>query len=285
MIVLSKSKKAAVRSGATLLRIRTGHPPPPCREACQPLSTAALRRPQVASGGFRAAGRPGFGERVDSVIGVVGGSGGVGASSFAAVLASAAGGAVLIDLDVAGGGIDVTLGIESVPGARWSGLRLAGGRLDPEVLVGGLPRWGIVAVLAADVAELDPDPVLQVLEVARAAGPVVLDLPRRSCPERAAALLHCDLVVVLARSDVDGLVAAHALADGLPELPRGLVCRRGEVAAADAARLVGLPLFGELPPLDGNRLVLHQHRLPHAALRVACGVLHGLSVRADLRAA
>ena len=30
-----------------------------------------------------------------------------------------------------GGGIDVVLGIESVPGARWSGLRVDGGHLDP----------------------------------------------------------------------------------------------------------------------------------------------------------
>ena len=222
---------------------------------------------------------------MDSVIGVVGGSGGVGASSFAAVLAAVAGGALLVDLDVAGGGIDVTLGIESTSGARWSGLRLAGGRLDPDALLGGLPRWGPVPVLAADVADLDPDAVLQVLGVARTAGPVVLDLPRRSCPERAAALLHCRLVVVLARADVDGLVAAHALVGGLPELPRGLVCRRGEVGGADAARLVGAPLLGHLPTLDRNRLVLNPHRLPWATSRVAAGVLRGLGPVAGASAA
>ena len=222
---------------------------------------------------------------MDSVIGVVGGSGGVGTSSFAAVLAAVAGGALLVDLDVAGGGIDVTLGIESTPGARWSGLRLAGGRLEPGALVGGLPRWGSVPVLAADVADLDPDAVLQVLAVARTTGPVVLDLPRRDCPERAAALLHCALVVVLARADVDGLVAAHALTDGLPELPRGVVCRRGEVASADAARLGGVPLLGELPALDGSRMVLNPHRLPSAPSRVAAGVLRGLRSRSDERAA
>jgi MinD-like ATPase involved in chromosome partitioning or flagellar assembly len=222
---------------------------------------------------------------MDSVIGVVGGSGGVGASSFAAVVAAVAGGALLVDLDVAGGGIDVTLGIESVPGARWSGLRLAGGRLDPAALIGGLPQWGSVPVLAADVAELDPDAVLQVLDVARPAGPVVLDLPRRICPERAAALLHCRLVVVVARADVDGLVAAHALVEGLPELPSGLVCRRGEVAGADAARLVGAPLLGELPALARNRLVLNAHRLPSAAARVAAGMLRGLGPLVDSPAA
>jgi MinD-like ATPase involved in chromosome partitioning or flagellar assembly len=222
---------------------------------------------------------------MDSVIGVVGGSGGVGATSFAAVVAAVASGALLVDLDVAGGGIDVTLGIESTPGARWSGLHLAGGRLDPDALVRGLPRWGAVPVLAADVADLDPDAVLQVLEVARACGPVVVDLPRRSCAERAAALLHCSLVVVVARADVDGLVAAHAVAAGLPELPIGLVCRRGEVASADAARLVGVPLLGELPRMGRPRMVLNSHHLPSGAGRVAAGVLRGLAPRVDASAA
>jgi MinD-like ATPase involved in chromosome partitioning or flagellar assembly len=211
-----------------------------------------------------------------SVVGVVGGSGGVGASSFAAILAAVAGGAALVDIDVTGGGIDVTLGVETAPGARWSGLRVAGGHLDPATLVEGLPRWGPVAVLAADVPSLDPQAVRQVLEVAAEAGPVVVDLPRASCPERAAALLHCDLVVVLARADVDGLVAAHAVTGSLPELPIGLVVRRGEVTATAAADLVGCRLLGELSALDGSRLDLHPHRLPRAAARVAAGVLRGL---------
>jgi secretion/DNA translocation related CpaE-like protein len=211
-----------------------------------------------------------------SVIGVIGGSGGVGASSFAAVLAAAAGGAVLVDLDAVGGGIDVTLGIESAPGARWSGLQVAGGRLAPDALVGGLPQWGVVPVLATDTHELDPTAVRQVLEVAEQAGPVVIDLPRSARPERAAALRACSLVVVLARGDVHGLVAAHALVETLPELPCGLVCRRGEVRPSDAAQLVGRPLLGELPALTGNHMVLNPHRLPSLLLRVAAGVLRGL---------
>lgn len=211
-----------------------------------------------------------------SVVGVIGGSGGVGASSFAAVVAAVAGDALLIDLDVSGGGIDVTLGIETVPGARWSGLRVAGGRLDAAALAGGLPRWGQVPVLGADVGELDAGAVRQVLDVANRAGPVVVDLPRASCPERAAALLHCELVVVLARSDVDGLVAAHAVVAALPEVPIGLVARRGEVPARDAAGLVGCPLLGELPALGHSRAELRPERLPRAAARVAAGVLGGL---------
>jgi hypothetical protein len=213
------------------------------------------------------------------VIGVVGGSGGVGASSFAAVLAVVAGPSVLIDLDVTGGGIDIVLGIEGTVGARWSGLRVAGGHLDPEVLAAGLPRAGPCAVLAADSDALDPAAVSQVLDAASALGPVVLDLPRASCPERAAALLHCELVVVIARADVPGLVAAHAMLAALPELPIGVVMRRGEVAPAAAAALVGASLLGVLPGLGPGRVTIDAHRPPRPAARVAAGVLAGLTAR------
>jgi hypothetical protein len=213
---------------------------------------------------------------MDAVIGVVGGSGGVGATSFAAVLAAVAGDAILVDVDGAGGGVDVALGVEQVPGARWSGVHLAGGRLDPAVLAAGLPRWGPVAVLAADVAQPDPAAIREVLDAARRVGPVVVDLPRAQCRERAAALLHCDLVVVVARGDIGGLVSAHASASALPELPVGLVVRRGTVTAGEAAALVGRPLLGELPALGASRFALDPARLPRAAARVAAGVLAGL---------
>ncbi|MGH8862840.1 MAG: septum site-determining protein Ssd, partial [Jatrophihabitantaceae bacterium] len=95
------------------------------------------------------------------MIGVIGGSGGVGASTFASVVASVAGRAVLIDLDTVGGGIDVLLGMEETAGARWSGLRVGGGYLDPALLADGLPRWRDVAVLAADEPP-DPAAVAQV---------------------------------------------------------------------------------------------------------------------------
>ena len=217
------------------------------------------------------------------VVGVVGGSGGVGASTFAAVLAavagaSAPGGSVLVDLDVSGGGADVLLGIEATAGARWSGLHVAGGRLAADVLVDGLPRWGPCAVLAADVPTIAADAVLQVIQVASSVAPVVVDLPRASCAERAAALVCCDLVVVLARGDVGGLVAAHAVVSGLPELPLGLVVRRGGVSGPRAAELVGVPLLGELPAVT-NRFALEHRRLPRAAERIAAGVLAGVDRR------
>ncbi|WP_375497684.1 hypothetical protein [uncultured Jatrophihabitans sp.] len=217
----------------------------------------------------------GFGSGGGPIVGVIGGSGGVGTSTFAAVLAIRAG-ALLIDLDVAGGGVDVLLGIETEPGARWSGLQVAGGRLEPDALRAGLPHIGQCAVLAADVAELDADAVGQVLHAAAGSGPVVLDLPRAACVARAAALVRCDLVVVLARADVPGLVAAHTLVAALPDLPLGVVVRRAEIEPRRAAHSVGAPSLGVLPGLGtiGRRFDIT--RLPRATARVADGVFAGL---------
>ncbi len=216
---------------------------------------------------------------VTAVVGVVGGSGGVGASSFAAALAATAGSALLVDLDVAGGGIDVLLGIEAAAGARWSGLRLAGGRLDPTALLTGLPRWGGCAVLAADVGVLEASAVAQVTAAvveARALECVVLDLPRHDCPQRSAAVAAADLLVVVARADVSGLVAAHGVVAALGEAPVGLVVRRGALAGERAAELVGAPLLGTLPALRRPLPDVDFERLPRGTAKVAAGVLGGL---------
>jgi MinD-like ATPase involved in chromosome partitioning or flagellar assembly len=211
-----------------------------------------------------------------SVIGVIGCSGGVGASTFTAVLAAVAGPTLLVDVDGAAGGIDVLLDIVDTPGARWSGMRLAGGHLDPEVLYAGLPEWRGCRVLAADAGPPDPEALHQVLTAVGADGSVVLDLPRAACAERAAALLHCELVVLVARSDVQGLAAVHAVAGALPETAAGAVLRRGSVSARQAAEAAGVPVLGLLPPLRPASGRLAGERLPGAMARVARGVLDGL---------
>lgn len=213
------------------------------------------------------------------VIGVVGGRGGAGASTFAAVLAAMAGlggRAVLIDLDPAAGGLDVLLGVEGVPGARWSGLRLDGGRLDATALLGGLPSWGRVAVLSADL-EPTPAAVAQVLEVAARAGPVVVDLGRCSTPWRTAALDCCALVVLVCGADVRSVTGARSVRLGLGAAVTGLVvvrAARAAVAPLRVAELVGMPLIGAVPALPrGADSPLAVTSLPRAMSRVARGVL------------
>ncbi|MGI8762274.1 MAG: pilus assembly protein FlpE [Jatrophihabitantaceae bacterium] len=222
-------------------------------------------------------GLDGAGGADGAVIGVLGGSGGVGASSFAAVLAAVATRSVLVDLDPVGGGVDVALGIEDVPGARWSGLRLDGGRLDPVLLAEGLPRWGRVPVLAADVAPPAPAAIEQVLDAAAELGTAVLDLPRAPCASREGAARRCTLVVAVVAARVRDLAAARAVLASLPPgVPVGAVVRRGAFAPDESAALAGAPLLGVLPALTRAR-ELDARRLPRAPVRVATGILDGLS--------
>lgn len=203
-----------------------------------------------------------------SVVGVIGGSGGVGASSFAAALASAAAPSVLVDADPVSGGIDVLLGIEEHPGARWSGLRVDGGRLDPDLLAAGLPRWGAVRVLAADVAPA-AEAVAQVVAAAVGFGRVIIDLPRACPPTYEAVLRSCELRAVVAVAEVRALSAAAAVVRSLPADGRsGVVLRRGAVPTDEAAALLGAPLLGVLPSSERPR--------SRAVSRVAEGLLDGL---------
>lgn len=192
----------------------------------------------------------------------------MGASTFAAVVTSVAAPAVLVDLDPVGGGIDVLLGIDDLPGARWSGLRVDGGHLDPDALAAGLPQWQGGWVLAADEAP-DPASVGQVARAAAGLGPVVLDLPRAPSPLREAGLAECELCVLVASaSDVRTLVAAGAVLRSLPDVPVGVVLRRGGFEVGEAVDLLGVPLLGVLPAVD--------RPATRPARRVAAGIVDGV---------
>lgn len=191
------------------------------------------------------------------VLGVVGGQGGVGASGFAATLAASAsrryGRCALIDLDCPSGGLDVLLGIEDAHGARWSGLRLAGGHLDPDVLLDGLPAWNEVRVLAADRAvEPAEDAVAQVVDVARRGAPVVLDLARWPSPARAAAVSRCSLVVLVVQPDVAGVTGARCVAASL-DARLGVLVRGSRASGRVVPPLVGAALLGRLPRRPARR--------------------------------
>jgi secretion/DNA translocation related CpaE-like protein len=219
------------------------------------------------------------------VIAVVGGSGGVGASTFAAFLALVAGRrfaprSVLIDLDPAGGGVDVLLGAESVPGSRWSALRLGGGRLDPQAFADGLPAWSSVSVLAADGSDLPPPAAVdQALDIATRVGPVIVDTSRFASPTRSTVLARGDLAVLVAASHVYGVTGGRTAASALRGRPAGVVVRaaRGGPIPSRAAELIGLRLIGVLPSLrrPGRDRPLGT-AAPRSVERLATGVLAGV---------
>lgn len=116
------------------------------------------------------------------VVLVIGASGGLGASSWAAALARRMamhfGECVLIDGDVRGGGLDMTCGTEHVPGLRWPDLARLRGATSSGRLVAALPH-GEVPVLSAGGrgAAVQPSVVLDVLGSLCGEVPVVVDCP------------------------------------------------------------------------------------------------------------
>lgn len=201
-------------------------------------------RPRGASGARAGAG----------VIGVVGARGGAGASTFAAALAhrfARSGMTALVDLDRAGGGIEVVVGIEGAGGLRWPDLVDARGTVDARELAALLPRWGGCAVLSADRTRPGAPPsgaLLDVLAAVEEEHPsVVLDLDRCDVLDRGAVLASCRTVLVVVPRDLRAVAGALALRPALVELVADvrLVARGpapGGLGALELAHVVDLPL-------------------------------------------
>ena len=161
------------------------------------------------------------------LIGVVGGSGGVGASTLAAALALAArddGARVtLVDLDPLCGGADLLLGLERTEGLRWPDLAQTSGIVPSAALHDQLPRSASLAVVscgrpAADGpvchAELPTAAAMAVVAAARrGSGAAIADLPRWRTEAGDSVLGACDVVLAVVSADVRG-VASAALSVG-----------------------------------------------------------------------
>lgn len=199
------------------------------------------------------------------MLGVVGGCGGAGASSFAARLAGAArrdGPVILIDADPLGGGLDLLVEAPGTGGLDWSRTATLGPD-DGAALRDGLPVVDEVRVL---VAGERPGPeegaVARVLAaLAPLGGTVVVDLAAPAVPEIAD---HLDeLLVVVPSGDHAVRAAARRLrAWGALPLPVRVVVRRsGPLTPAEVAEDLALPLAaafrdsprGTVPLLDVRR--------------------------------
>lgn len=150
-------------------------------------------------------------------IAIVGASGGLGASTLAAAVASRCavhhGSATLVDLDLHGGGLEVTTGIEHVPGIRWSALAAVEGAVDPEQLDRSLPGVADVRVLSAAGGAPPPahDAVADVLRSLHSArAPVVIDVPRWS-EQLPGVVAAADLIVLVCGLRVRQLADADSV--------------------------------------------------------------------------
>lgn len=192
-------------------------------------------------------------------VSVVPGSGGAGASTFAAALAYAAAWSgrrsLLVDLDPWSGGVDLLLGLEQSPGWRWPRLAAAEGNLGD--LTGHLPSVDGVDVLAPargrEFVDLDTGAVRAVLRSARRTHDlVVVDSGRGLDAGRREALLQSAVTLLVADLTLRGLAAAARVRDALSTscTDLRLVARTGShkaIDAATAADRLGLPLLTRVP--------------------------------------
>jgi secretion/DNA translocation related CpaE-like protein len=228
-----------------------------------------------------AAAGPGRGR----VVAVVGGRGGAGASTLAVAVALAAVRrrlrTALVDGDPLGGGLDLLLGAEQIPGLRWADLVDVRGRLQPGLLTEGCVRvdgvhlvsWGAGPVSerawsgplpaaagpAGEVgsAVASPEAMGAVLDAAaRECELAVVDLPRSFGPTETAALITCHQVLLVVPAEVRAAAAAARVAEAMAGLVADLrLVVRGPAPAGLPAQavadLLGLPLAAALPAEPG----------------------------------
>ncbi|WP_018531997.1 septum site-determining protein Ssd [Streptomyces sp. HmicA12] len=197
-------------------------------------------------------------------VGVVGGRGGAGASTLSCALAVASAKAgrrtLLVDADPLGGGLDVLLGGEAADGLRWPAFAQSRGRVGSTALEESLPRLHGLRVLSwdrGDLSAVPPEAVRAVLAAGRRmGGVVVVDLPRRVDAGSVEALAQLDLGLLVVPSELRAVAAARRVADAVGMVVRDLrvvtvpargAPRTGVLDADEVARLLGLPLAGELP--------------------------------------
>lgn len=209
-------------------------------------------------------------------LGVISGSGGAGATTFAAALAVVSAErqvSALVDLDPLGPGLDRVVGLDGSDGVRWDALVGTRGRLGSRSLRQALPEKDGLAVLTWDIAapvELDSASVREVLSAAqRGNGLVVVDLPRALDDVTVEVVTRCDRVLVVVAPTIVGVASAAKVLAGLRTATdrTGLVLRRGGAAVASdqIAATLGAPLLAELP---------RQRRLPEH-LELGLGPVHG----------
>ncbi len=195
-------------------------------------------------------------------VGVIGGSGGAGATIFAAALAqvaTAVGRTLLVDADPIGAGIDRVLGLETSDGVRWDSMLQTTGRLSSRSLREALPRTGDLSVLTWPTdrpASLQAFAVREVLSAGRRGfDTVVVDLPRHRDAVVDETISRCDHVVLVSTLTVPGVSSAARVAHRLPEMTSSchLVTRggRGGVTPEAASRLLRIPLLAAMSDQRG----------------------------------
>ena len=237
----------------------------------------------IAAAGTPQEARPG-----SATIAVVGTSGGVGVSTFAAALArtkcSDDGRALLIDATPYSGGLDLLLGIEAEPGARWPELTVGDGSIDAADLYRALPstRDGVAVLSAtrstvADPFRLDKDLLARVVGAADTGeGLCVVDCTPDTIPDA------CTHVVILVAAEVRSAASAAQLIVRLEAARcRYVVVLRqrqwASLSAAEVETIIHSSVLAELPTVRGLTRTVEigglPQRLPTPLRKAASAIL------------
>ena len=192
-------------------------------------------------------------------VGVLAGSGGAGATTFACALAQTAarrGSTAVLDLDPLGPGLDRVLGLEERDGIRWGDLIRTAGRLSARSLREALPCSRELAVLTwapGEPREVDVATARETLSAARRGhDTVVLDLPRSADPVTEDLITRCDRLLVVVSASLTGVAAAARLVGRLPAPDRVRLVVRGQGPdPEDVARAVGVPVLATMSDQRG----------------------------------
>jgi secretion/DNA translocation related CpaE-like protein len=224
------------------------------------------------------------------VVGVLGGSGGAGATTFACALGQVAarrGPSVVVDLDPLGPGVDRILGLESAAGVRWDALGRAGGRLGSQSLREALPRAAGLGVLTWSGRGEPPEAgaVREALSALRRGhDTVVVDLPRSVDALVEEVLARCDRVLVVVTPTVAGTASAARLLARLPDPAQvRLVLRGPGVDEREVAAVTGVPVLTRMRDQRGLAEAIDLGLGPARSPRVPLARAAALALQGSLR--
>ena len=212
------------------------------------------------------------------LVGVVGGSGGAGATTLACALGQVAarrGPALLVDTDPCGPGLDRVLGMEQQAGVRWTELERTTGRLGGAALREAVPREGGLGVLTwypGPQGTLQAFALREVLAAGvRGHALVVVDLPRTGDELVQEVAARCQRLLVVTQPTVTGVASAARVVGRLGTDRTGLVLHGSGADATAVASAVGAPVWCEMA---SHRGVAESVDLGLGPLRSRRGALH-----------
>jgi secretion/DNA translocation related CpaE-like protein len=224
-------------------------------------------------------------------VGVLGGSGGAGATTFACALglvAAETGPACLLDTDPGGPGVDRVLGFDRLDGARWEALEQTTGRVGARSLRDTLPRrhgLGVLTWSAGSRSAPQPFAFREALAAAGRGHPTVIVDLARSGPVTEDAVGRLGHVVVVVRPTLPGLAAAARQVGLLRDATSvGLVVRGARVDEAAVSRFLRAPVLTTMPDQRGLDEAVDLGRGPLWSRRNTLGRTAAAVLR-DLRAA